>query len=246
MKNLIYQTNIPKGKQPNHVKISQRGFITYAHVHDVEYMFNGETQLEDTGLKYPEYYERYRLFLDPYFDQYDKILYVDSDVYPYGMVDNIFKIDGDILCMPERVEPSGNFYPKFSVRNSSAWKEIHQCFDAHNVEITYFDDGQIRWYNTGVLMLSKNARKELRKKFDSFSAFNPPEKSTRQLIFLDEMWWILNLTKHKLIDRVTELDNKWNWTGANSIRGNLLLGDFPNANFLHFSGGARKKVMTML
>jgi len=257
--NLVFQVNIPHKhhllkddilvNQPTHAQISQSGFIEYAEWHDADYMFVEEAKLDEetTGLRYPHYYERYQIFTDPYFDQYEKILYVDSDVYPHKIRPNIFDIEGELICMPERAEYKGNYFPSFMKKYSSAWNEIHVCFDKHEIDITYFDDGQIRWYNTGVMITTKNMRKEIRENFLPFTEFKPDKHTMNEFIHIDEMWWILMLTKNNLLDRVTELDNIWNWTGSSAIKGNLMLGDFPEfANFLHFCGGRRKQMMITL
>ena len=227
MINLVYQTYVTEGETPKFAKISSKAFEDYAKLHEAEYRFNDKLTFE-TDLKTQPYFERYRIIYDESFDVYDNILYVDSDVYPHDMSANIFEIENTgIACMPERDEPRKNWTPGF---NKEA---INDFWGHYNLEPEFFEDGQVRWYNTGVLLVTREMRKTMREMFITFK--NIPENLITKMNY-DESWFGVNLTKTKL--PVTHLDVTWNWTGQ--LKNGIVAED---AKFLHFSGGKLKKLM---
>lgn len=233
MRNLIYQTYISKTQTtPKFALISKYAFEQYAEKHGAEYIFNDKLSFE-SNLKTASYYQRYQLFLDESFDEYDDILYVDSDVYPHNMDANIFDIETTgIACMPERDEPRKNWYPGIIHRKDK--RDLIDKFWAHyGVVPEKFEDGQYRWYNTGVLLLSKEMRKKMREQFTPFE--EAPENISKDINY-DEAWFGVNITLTEL--PVTILDPTWNWTGK--IKEGIVPDD---AKFLHFSGGTLKKIM---
>lgn len=224
MNNLIYQTYVAEGETPKFAQISSKAFKEYAKLHEAEYRFNDKLTFE-TNLEKQFFYERYRIIYDESFDVYDNILYVDSDVYPHDTSANIFEIETcGLALMPETDEPRKNWTPSF---NREA---INDFWGYYNLEPEFFEDGQIRWYNSGVLLVTREMRKTMREKFISFHDI--PEKISKKINF-DEAWVGVNLTKTQL--PVTHLDVTWNWTGQ--IKDGIIAED---AKFLHFSGNLKK------
>ena len=90
MKTLIYQ--FWKGEVPDYARLSRRLFRDYADRHGADYFFE-ENPTFFTG-KYAEYYHAVRPVWDPDFHNYDRVIYVDADVFPK---DNA---SGEILTTP--------------------------------------------------------------------------------------------------------------------------------------------------
>src|SRR5882672_2044948 len=99
MKTLVYQyyiSQVKDGTPPEWVNISVRKFKEYAKKHGSEYIF-------ETHPRYSSFYfEHLYLIYKDYFQQFDKILYVDVDVIPENLEENIFDIPfKDIAAVPE-------------------------------------------------------------------------------------------------------------------------------------------------
>jgi hypothetical protein len=236
MKNLIYQTYVSKtGETPPHAKISKELFIRYAAKHGAEYQFNDKLTL-NTSLVFGGHYERYRLFLDESFDVYDNILYVDSDIVPHNMEANIFDIDYcGLAAMPDRKEELGNWTPGHYILDSEEADSIRKYWKWFGLNVDHFDDGQIRWYNTGVLLINRQMRQRMREEFIGFDDI--PEKGIPVYhVNYDEAWFGVNLTKTGM--PITNLHPTWNWTG--DIKQDII---YEDAKFLHYSGGDHKEIM---
>ena len=63
-------------------------FKKYAEIHNADYFFFTDRYVNASS----NYFEILRLYKDPLFDKYDKVLYTDIDVMPKNMSANIFNI----------------------------------------------------------------------------------------------------------------------------------------------------------
>ena len=233
MKNLIYQTFITDKEEPEFVSLSRNAFKKYADECGADYLFSNKKWFDKYPTKSSEFFEKLRIFFDESFDRYDQVLYVDCDVLPYDKSSYIFDLNhSGIAMMPEKNTPSRNFVPPFVDFKSTHAKAIYNLCKAYGQNCGYFDDGQIRWYNNGVILTSREMRQHARKNFDPISTFKQPENK-HMFIYCDEPYIKLMLEKNNIV--VTELDECWNLTGA------IKDSNVPdNAKFLHFSGKLKR------
>lgn len=78
MNTLIYQ--FWKGEVPAYARLSSRLFREYAERHGADYHFEENPQFFNG--KYSEYYHALRPVWDNDFTAYDRVIYVDADVFP--------------------------------------------------------------------------------------------------------------------------------------------------------------------
>lgn len=109
MKNLVYQSHIGNSisNYPG-MEISLNTAFNYANRFNCSYMFNRIMTLKgaDTNSLYDRYFNILDLIYDPYFDTYDNILFLDTDVIVHKNADNIFEIPEirphtDVIGIPE-------------------------------------------------------------------------------------------------------------------------------------------------
>jgi lipopolysaccharide biosynthesis glycosyltransferase len=111
------------------------------------------------------YFEKCRIYLDPFFDTFDKLLYVDIDVMPKDMNRNIFEVECvDVAGVEEQNHPA--------YKNNISWSksEIQRRFSAFNAPVVSanHNSGWPRMINSGVMLWSREARIKAREKFEDF------------------------------------------------------------------------------
>lgn len=211
-RNLIFQYYVNlEGPRPEYVDLSISKFKEYAKHVGAEYLFKDSLKFIQGKKPHPHhiYFEWLRLIYEPYWEQYDKILFVDTDVIPEKL-DNIFdqKIE-HVGMVAERHYRGMNGKPGFSRKhNQGKWPKLLTFmkekghYEMHN--------GEKFWvvYNSGVMLWSKEGRKMARNRFKIWREWYtqmsnfPCEKQ----LTLDQPY--LNTQLHKIV--VTELPLKWN------------------------------------
>ena len=155
MRNLViqYYIDIRKYSQPefNNLKpspmeeYSRHSFKLYCDRHDLEYLRITEPKL---GFKHPTW-ERFDLWMDrSWWDKYDQIMYVDSDVIALPHAPNIFKeypsIDTNLKTC---------YYPKFreaSPADAKFNQRVNPIADRYTGEVI-----SKRFVQPGVMILNK-------------------------------------------------------------------------------------------
>ena len=231
MKNLIVQYYIGD-EVPEWAQMSSQLFQRYAEKHGAEYEFK-------TDFEYCKnhYFENLKVvYLDKY-EQYDKILYVDVDVIPENMNENIFdvKID-DIGLVPEYRHADMDAPPLFATPNyQNLYKNSAKMFEVpirkpKTVNAPYL------MMNSGVILWSKKGRLIARKKFVNWNAWYDKLSKVNHQICLDQPFINGQVTKHL---KYTELPLKWN----HFPRFRFYEGRVPkDINFIHYTGGKKKLI----
>ena len=149
-------------EMPEWCKRSILYFQHYAKAHDADHFF-----MEDRFVgSISNYFEKCRVYLDPIFDDYDKVLYVDIDVIPKNMDNNIFNIDPqDVAGVEEQPHPA--------YRNKKLnWtvKDIERRFNAFGAPVVRANHNNSwpRMINSGVMLWSREARMKARHCFDNY------------------------------------------------------------------------------
>ena len=250
MKNVIFQYYLDfngVGKQeihyanggvPEWARCSTKLFAEYAKKHNADYFFLEDRYVNATS----NFFEVTRLFKDPMFDKYDKLLYCDVDVIPKKMEANIFDVlgDNDFAGWPEQ-----RMYDLIVDINWSATGALSQRFaDFGSRLVPSTQHRGIRMMNSGVMVWSRDARLKARESFDDHEKWFHHKNA-----YLDPQWISAGHSSHCLDQpyinamvtknnfKVLELDRVWN--------------RFPTAieetecNFAHYVGDHRFNIPRM-
>lgn len=163
MKNLIYQYwdgDIPLG-----AIVSRKLMESYADKIGVDYLFEHNPRWVTKYGKVSHFFGHFKLIYDKRFDQYENILYVDSDIYPVdGLSDNIFHdCDGDIGICEETWQPQYRLKMKghhiSNIWDEKWFKAIHKKW---KVSLPRTDDGLPKVFNAGVILYTRSGINKLK------------------------------------------------------------------------------------
>ncbi len=226
MKNLIIQYYIDTSKysQPNFNNLyaspmeeySRYSFEKYCKKFDIDYLRITEPKL---GFKHPTW-ERFDLWMDrSWWDKYNQILYVDSDVIAFEHAPNIFNEYPEIDTKLKTA-----YYPKFRLADDKGAKYNQRV----NPLADRFTGEQIRtrFVQPGVMMLNKTN-----------TEFMLPWISKYKDITDDRIDDGMFLNACIVDSNVPLLDMPWKWNHKN----NGERYDYNKVNFLHCAGGKKHK-----
>lgn len=240
--------------------ISRTSFEKYADIIGCEYMYSDERVFtKDKG--YPQdstalLFECLRVVYDPYFDQFDKVLFADTDIV-VNTKENIFDIsDAEVYGVLEsdiRTEVDGG-YNAWDFKES-IYLDYVEKHDMHNCPIipsfgigTKFDS-KITIMNTGVVVWTKEARLRARELFDDWEPwccpdkFDPNAKVHHTSIRNDQPFISAQFMKHDF--DIESVDQKWNDTPTHYNDPQHWI-DTGKSYFLHYTGGDQKAIMVDL
>lgn len=183
MKNLIYQFwegDITPGNQAGADLMYE-----YAQSIGVEYQFelnptwpkDARLQRSNIAGKFKPHYGAFKPIFDTLYDQYDNILFCDTDIIPIGK-ENIFnefdKVPSDLWIAEEHMGPSQRSLYKSQfgspdIKNDKRWADI--VTKNYGSRIPLDNKGRPRVFNSGVVMYSKKARIQCREKFTPFDRY---------------------------------------------------------------------------
>lgn len=230
--NLIFQCRL--GNNPDYAKHCVKNIRSYAEKIGVKHMFTQKVTIPglDSSIFFHRYFNILEPIYNPYFDQFDKILYMDTDVIADPDAENIFDIElaSHIDVMGVYEKPLGNSAPGFMSKDRHIFESKHIRFNIPQ------RPGHIKQLNTGVILFTKKGRLKARKLFDDWIPWvNDIEGSpsvNNDQPFLNAMF-----VKHKF--NIFEIDDVWNMPPSWFIQTPC-----PKANFYHFSGGSLDPLIT--
>ena len=149
----------------------------YADRIGADYIYERNPQFV-TGLgKYSPHYGAFKPLFDPQFDQYDYILFADTDVWPVEhLEENIFDqfvgTDVEVGICEEWAQPE--IRKKVNVgginaTNDKHWKRFIES--TYKVSLPETQWGDLRVYNSGVVVYSKAGRLKAQKQFVLFEKY---------------------------------------------------------------------------
>lgn len=204
--NLIYQYYLPyTGTNQNVIKTGDSGFPDWAYLG----MQSAKKYAKAIGAFYElcteikinapnQNLEACRVFMDPHFDQYDKVLVLDLDTLIYTK-DNIFNENINDVGM---IQDGGPGSPQGFINNV-----IHKLETYGGIQFkksTTFPNEK-RYLNGGVVVWSKEGRIKARNKFGGLEEMF----RYRETLQMNEQPYLnLMLNLHNI--DVTELSNQWN------------------------------------
>lgn len=184
----------------------------YAERIGAEHIFELDPKFASGLGKYTPHYGQFKVVYDESFDKYDKILFTDTDVFPIeNLNENIFDEigDEDVAIAEEwnQIETrKKHTIAGINNQNDRHWASVVD--NAYNITVPRAECGSPRAYNSGVVLWSKQGRKNARATFVDFKTYvhkinlsGLPAFYTCDQPYLHAMMMKLNWK---------ELDYKWN------------------------------------
>jgi len=239
--------------------ISRESFEMYADEIDCEYMYSDEkvfTKDKCVGDSTSLLFECLRVIYDPYFDQFDKVLYADTDIV-VNTKENIFEIsDAEVYGVLEsdiRTDGKGGYnawdYNKDVYNDYIEKFNMHDCPVIPSFGIGRSFNSKITIFNTGVLVWTKEARLKARKLFDNWEPwccpirFDVNSKTHHTSICNDQPFISAQLMKHNF--DVESIEQRWNDTPTHWNDPQHWI-DTGKSSFLHYTGGGGSQTMIEL
>ena len=237
MKKLIFQYYIGD-TIPRSVQISIKRFKQYADLHEADYHFSNQSKFAGGN----GFYEVLRTIYDTEFDEYDKILYVDTDVDPERMDENIFDVEiKDVGMWPELPRKGMRRLPAHA-SDQRLQHDFKDCCNHFNLQTIVTEDNE-RYnnihivFNSGVILWNRSGIEKARKTFMDWKEWsNYAKKYSTWYMNGDQPYLTSQVVNH--LD-FTFLDGKWN-TFARKVWNEDIV---PNdTNFIHYTGRAKLKL----
>ncbi len=238
--------------------ISRESFEIYAEEIGCEYMFSDErVYTEGHGCATSALFECLRVIYDPYFDQFDKVLFADADIV-VNTKENIFDVsdaevygvlESDIIIPNKDGGYNAWDYDDTVYQNWADKFKMHDCPIVPSLGVGKKYDSKFTIMNTGVVVWTKEARLKARKVFEDWQPWCYPKmlgehtKVHDNSLRNDQPFISAQLTKHNF--DIESIDQSWNDTPPH-YRGELTHETAINnghCKFLHYTGGHHKSTM---
>lgn len=255
MKNAIFQYMItnPKVDERGDIKghkrselykeiaeISKDSFERYAERIGADYHYSDQPVFIDKADSTALLFECLRVIYDPMFDQYDKVLFADTDI-GVNTEDNIFDacegadvygvLESDILT------PNGGGYNSWDYKQSTL-SDFTNKFLMHDIPIVPSMPPQkpskLTIMNTGVVVWEREARLFARENFLDWKEWFNAKPQYHMSVMNDQPYLSGQFVKHDM--EIGCLDQKWNDSPHYKDDDTF----FEKANFCHYTGGEWK------
>ena len=176
MKTAIYQ--YWDGNVRPSVHAGVKNMKAYAELIGADYLFEDNPNWLRTVKKmdfgnYSPHYGAFKPLFDSHWDQYDKILFVDTDVFAVdGLEENIFdQFHGEIGICDEPFQPKQRTITlgRITSESDNLWAKTVK--DAYGADVPRTPEGLVRVYNTGMVLYSKEGRAKAQKEFVRFDKY---------------------------------------------------------------------------
>jgi hypothetical protein len=207
VRTLIYQ--FWKGEIPAYADLSRRLFAAYAERHGADYHFDDNPTFF-TG-KYAEYFHALRPVYDDAFLAYDRIIFVDSDVYPKAAASaGILHCPVEHIGMVEELSPAiRQDRPKWITdAKERRWATISEVLFRSRPPRR--PDGNPRAFNSGVIVYTREGLRTARASFPDRALYSLVMRLALLPRFyrLDQNY--LGMACFRKGIRFTKLDPSWN------------------------------------
>lgn len=210
MKNMIYQYWL--GNPGIAVQHGVDNMKAYAERIGAEYEFAKDPSWAKKRCSIPEYYNAFEPVWTDRFQDYDKILFVDTDVFAVdGLTENIF--DQDIkeigICNEPHKEISHlTTRSPINTEQDEKWNRV--LVQNFGKEMPRNKDGNLKIFNSGVVVYTPEGREKARKNWIPFSKYIDTVKSAglNRFYTIDQNYLhaMLIIGDHKY----TIMDSGWN------------------------------------
>jgi len=223
--------------------LSRRSFLEYADIIDAEYHYSDEQVYtaghdDSTALLF----ECLRVIYDPMFDQYDKVLFADTDIV-VNTEENIFDLceDGDVFGVLESdiVTHSGGGYNSWDYKDST-YRDFTSKLSMHDIPIVPSlppsRPSKITILNTGIVVWTREARLRAREVFMDWTEWFYAEPKFHMSVMNDQPYISGQLVKHDFDLNTEALDQTWNDSPHYATEDEF----FEKAKMCHYTGGGWK------
>ena len=250
MRNLVYQVHSGpgfNGMDPKTLSLTTASAKSYANACGAEYRFDqGDLSQTIIGQQTPqsikgEYlsycYLALNLIYDKSFDQYDHILYLDTDTIIDVDAKNIFKIESiqkhtDIVAANQQTT---------GYKGCPQSRKVNLMASKLNCQLSRSNDKnrEFRFLQTGVVLYTKKGRQKARRTWDDWRQWIKIGNDLNMSIvhLTDQPFINAMASKHNF--NVLELSSKWN-----HIVGNI--DDRRKAHIYHFPNNSKKFISNFL
>jgi hypothetical protein len=221
--------------------ISRTSFEDYAKKIGAEHVYSDErVATKGHGCSTSLLHECARVWLDPMFDQYDNLLFVDTDIV-VNTEENIFdqmESGADVYGVLESdfVTSNGGGYNSWDYKEDN-YRDFVRKFDLHDCPIVPVmppnRPSKLTIMNTGVVLWSKEARLRARELFMNWEDWCYTG-DFHMSIMNDQPYISAQLMKHEF--DVETIDTTWNDSPHYATEQEF----FDNAKFCHYTGGEWK------
>lgn len=240
-KNLIYQywTVMPGKKLPPAVEVGKKFMSDYAESIGADYKFSLNPKW-DSKCSIPEYYNAFEPIFNPeYYENYDNVLFCDLDIIPVDdMTENIF--DQDIVDMgicreKHKEEIRQTTDSRINAKADEMWNNI--LVREFDTEMPRNKKGQMKVFNTGVVLYTKAGMEKARKNWVPFQKYINKMQGLNRFYSIDQNY--LHAMMHIGKMDYTEMDEGWNsyvhYHGPEGITGKRPVWDCrtKNTKFVH-------------
>jgi len=221
-------------------QVSKNSFERYADKIGADYYYSDELKFIDTTDSTALLFECLRVIYDPMFDQYDKVLFADTDI-GVNTEENIFdQCEGaDVYGVLESdiISGNGGGYASWDSRKRTLLNFVSK-FNMHNIPIVPSlppqNPSKLTIMNTGVVVWEREARLFARKHFMDWKEWFYAEPQYHMSIMNDQPYLSGQFLYHDM--EIGHLDQKWNDSPHYSSDDEF----FEKANFCHYTGGEWK------
>lgn len=240
MKALIYQ--YWDGKILEGVKAGSDAMKKYADRIGVDYLFEDNPRYRRDLGKYSPHYGQFKI-LEPQFDEYDKILFADTDVFPVeGLEENIFEqYDCEIGICTEPFQPKHRLTSSVGGicnANDERWAKILRIV-LRIEDIPRTEDNLPKVYNSGVVLYSRAGIEKAKERFIPFKEYvKMMEGRGMPTFYTCDQPYLHAMLQYCDFDWV-EMDNNWNcyvhYVGPAGLDGKRKVNDTrtPDTKFVH-------------
>lgn len=216
MSNLIYQcfeaSTILDPEQQDLNKraaeISSLKVGEYAESIGATFRFSSKPYLTEDSICRPMY-QWLRMIYDPWFEQFDNVLFLDTDIIPNTDKNIFHDHDGDVSIVVD-VERNGNglAFNRWDY-DKPFFERLIRHHDKADLPIIADERSRMINYNSGVMIFSREARTKARKYFDNW--INYVNEELEDFVLNGDQYWLTaQLLKYEF--DVNELDPRWNGT----------------------------------
>ena len=215
MKTAIYQYY--DGPIKESVRASVKNIKAYAKTIGADYLFEDNPRFIEKDMKmnlgsYTPHYGAFKVIFNPNWDKYDKILFLDADIFAVdGLKENIFEdFNAEIGICTEPFQPKQRTITLGQINSTQDEKFAKFCKKEYGVDLPRTDEGLVRVYNTGVVLYSQEGRLKAQKDFEHFPTFCKKIRQEGLISFYHSDQGYLHAMMFAKKFKVQEMDNGWN------------------------------------
>lgn len=220
--------------------ISRRSFEKYAETIGADHFYSDErVTTKGHGCSLSMLFECLRVIYDPMFDDYDNVLFADTDIV-VNTTDNIFDIfEGEVMGVLESdiMTDNGGGYAGWDNKESTYFEYVSK-FNANSCPIIPAlppnKPSKITILNTGVVVWSREARLKARAIFDPWEDWCYGDPQVHMSVANDQPYISAQLMKHDF--DLQTIDQAWNDSPHYKPYDKF----FDVAKFCHYTGGEWK------